>query len=235
MSDWPKWKEAIQTELTSLAKREVFGSIIQMPENIKPVGCKWVFIRKRNEKNDVVRYKARLVAQDLGKTKYCLGLEIKHRSNEILVHQSAYTENIFKRLHIDNAHPLSTPMVVRTLDPKKDPFRPKENGEKILGPEVPYLNVIGALLYLAQCTRSDIAFSVNVLARLSSAPTRRHWNGIKHLFRYLSGTKDLGLFYTKSNNFSGLLGYADARYLSDPHKARSQMGYVFTYNGTTIS
>ena len=92
---------------------------------------------------------------------------------------------------MDNAHPLSTPMVVRTLDPKRNPFRPKENDEKILGTEVPYLNAIGALLYLAQCTRLDIAFSVNVLARFSSAPTRRHWNGIKHLFRYLRGMKDL--------------------------------------------
>ena len=46
--------------------------------------------------------------------------------------------------------------------------------------------------------------------------------------------KDLGLFYT-SNNFSGLLGYVDARYLSDSHKTHSQMGYVFAYNGTAIS
>ena len=136
---------------------------------------------------------------------------------------------------MDNAHPLSTHMIVKTLDPKKYSFRPLEDGEKILGPEVPYLNAIGALLYLAQCTRPDITFSVNLLARFSSAPTRRHWNGIKHLFRYLRGTKDLGLYFSKSNNFSGLLGYADAGYLSDPHKARSQTGYVFTYNGTTIS
>ena len=91
---------------------------------------------------------------------------------------------------MDNAHPLSTPTVVRNLDPKKDPFRPLEDGEKILGPEVPYLNAFGALLYLAQCTRPDIAFSVNLLARFSSAPTWRHWNGIKHHFRYLRGTKD---------------------------------------------
>ena len=75
---------------------------------------------------------------------------------------------------MDNAHPLSTPMVVRTLDPKRDPFRAKENDEKILGTEVPYLNAIGALLYLAQCTRPDIAFSVNLLVRFSSAPTRKH-------------------------------------------------------------
>ncbi len=33
------------------------------PRSIFPVGYKWVFVRKRNENNEVVRYKARLVAQ----------------------------------------------------------------------------------------------------------------------------------------------------------------------------
>ena len=77
-------------------------------------------------------------------------------------------------------------------------------------------------------------FSVNVLARYSSNPTRQHWNGIKHVFRYLCGTRDMGLFYQKDTK-SKLVGYADAEYLSDPHKARSQSGYVFTYGGTAIS
>ena len=62
-SDWIKWKEAIEAELHSLKKREVFSSVIPTPRNIFPVGSKWVFIRKRNENNEVVRYKARLVAQ----------------------------------------------------------------------------------------------------------------------------------------------------------------------------
>ncbi|KAL6280524.1 hypothetical protein ACE6H2_017405 [Prunus campanulata] len=66
---------------------------------------------------------------------------------------------------MDKAHPLSTPMVVRSLDTKKDPYRPKGDDEMVLGPEVPYLSAIGALMYLAQCTRPDIAFSVNLLAR----------------------------------------------------------------------
>ena len=392
--DWPEWKNAIQAELSSLAKRKVFGPVVQTPENVKPVGYKWVFVRKRNEKNEIVRHKVRLVAQgfsqrpgidydetyspvmdtitfrflislavseglemrlmdvvtaylygsldtdiymkipegfkmseaykskannvysiklqrslyglkqsgrmwynrlskyltnegyinnpicprvfikktksgfaivavyvddmnligtpeelrktadylkrefemkDLGQTKYCLGLEIEHKSYGVLIHQSAYIEKILKRFNMDKAHSLSTPMVVRSLDPKKDPFRPKEDDEQILGPEVPYLSAIGALLYLAQCTRPDISFSVNLLARFSSEPTRRHWNGIKHIFRYLRGTTDLGLFYSKSNSGAGLIGYADAGYLSDPHKARSQTGYVFTYNDTAIS
>lgn len=32
-----------------------------------------------------------------------------------------------------------------------------------------------------------------------------------------------------------LIDYADTGYLFDPHKARSQIRYVFTYDGTTIS
>ena len=84
---------------------------------------------------------------------------------------------------MDKAHPLNSPMVARSLEVDKDPFRPKEENEKLLGPEGPYLSVIGALMYLANCTRPDIAFSVNLLARYSSTPTLRHWNGVKHLLR----------------------------------------------------
>ena len=48
-SDWIKWKEAIEAELHSLKKREVFSSIMPTPQNIFPVGSKWVFIiHKRN-------------------------------------------------------------------------------------------------------------------------------------------------------------------------------------------
>ena len=85
---------------------------------------------------------------------------------------------------MDKAHPLSYPMVVRSLDVKNDPFRPCENGEELLGLDVPYLSTIHALMYLANCTHPDISFFVNLLARYSSVPTQRHWNGIKHILRY---------------------------------------------------
>jgi hypothetical protein len=61
--DWNRWKEAIDDELNSLKKRNVFTDVIPTPPRIFPVRFKWVFIRKRNENNEVVRYKARLVAQ----------------------------------------------------------------------------------------------------------------------------------------------------------------------------
>ena len=133
---------------------------------------------------------------------------------------------------MDKSHLLNSPMIVRSLEVTKDPFWPKEENKELIGPEVPYLSAICALMYLANYTRSDIAFSVNLLARYSSTPTKRHWNGIKHILRY--GTSDMGLFYSKTME-PQLLNYVDAGYLSDPHKTRSQTGYIFTYGNTAIS
>jgi len=80
--------------------------------------------------------------KDLGKTKYYLGLQIEHLEGGIFVHQSTYVKKILERFYMDKAHPLSTPMVVRSLEVTKDLFRPRENDEELLGLEVPYLSAI---------------------------------------------------------------------------------------------
>ena len=49
--------------MASLTKREVLSTVIPTPPKTFPVGFKWVFVRKWNKNNEVVRYKARLVAQ----------------------------------------------------------------------------------------------------------------------------------------------------------------------------
>ena len=85
----------------------------------------------------------------LGKIKLCLGLELEHKANGIIVHQSAYTKRVIKGFYMDKAYPLSTPTVVRSFEPHTDQFRSKEPDEEILGPKVPYLNAIGVLMYLA--------------------------------------------------------------------------------------
>jgi len=50
-------------------------------------------------------------------------------------------------------------------------------------------------MYLASHIRPYISFAVNLLARFSSCPTWRHWNGIIHILCYLQGTKDMGLYF----------------------------------------
>ncbi|GJT27352.1 disease resistance CC-NBS-LRR class family protein [Tanacetum coccineum] len=64
--------------------------------------------------------------------------KFEHLKDGILVHQEAYMEKLLKRFYMDKSHSLSNPMVVRTFDVKKDPFRPRDVDEEILSPEVPY-------------------------------------------------------------------------------------------------
>jgi hypothetical protein len=290
-SDWNKWKGAIEAELNSLKKRKVFTKVIATPPKTFLVGFKWVFVHKRNENNEVVRYKVRLVAQgftqrprvdfnetyslamngitfrylisltiqkllslqlmnvvitylsrsldsdrymkvpngisvlnsinhnmycvklikspyglkqlgrilynrlkefllnkgysnnddcpcvfirksstgfciisvyvddlniigyakdideahnhlmkefevkDLGKTKFCLGLQIEHLHTSILVHQSAYVKKVLEKFNMDKTCLQRTPMIIHTLEKDIDPFMPKQEGKVVLGVE----------------------------------------------------------------------------------------------------
>ena len=64
---------------------------------------------------------------------------------------------------MNKTHSLSSSIVVHSLDMKNDQFRHCEKGKELLSLEVPYFSVICAFMYLANCNRSDIAFSVNLL------------------------------------------------------------------------
>jgi hypothetical protein len=123
--------------------------------------------------------------KDLSKTKFCLGLQLEHLPTGILVHQSTYVQKILEKFNMDKAYPSKTLMVIRALEKDSDPFQPRQEGEELLGSEYSYLGTIGALMYLANNTRSDIAFAVNLLARFSVAPTICHWNRVKYVLRYL--------------------------------------------------
>jgi len=79
---------------------------------------------------------------------------------------------------------------------KKNLFRPREDNEELLSPEVSYFSVIGALMYFANNTQPDIAFFVNLLGRYNSSPPRRRWISIKYIFHYLEGNTYMSLFYS---------------------------------------
>jgi hypothetical protein len=51
----------------------------------------------------------------------------------ILVHQSAYIQKILEKFNMDKAYSARTPMVVRALKKDKDPFKPREEWEEVLG------------------------------------------------------------------------------------------------------
>ena len=61
-SDWPKWDQAIQTELGALEKAGTWR-VVERPKDRNVVNCKWVFRMKKNSNGQIEKYKARLVAK----------------------------------------------------------------------------------------------------------------------------------------------------------------------------
>ena len=60
--DADKWQEAMKAEIESMYFNQVWD-LVPAPEGIKPIGCKWVYKRKRGADGKVETYKARLVAK----------------------------------------------------------------------------------------------------------------------------------------------------------------------------
>ncbi len=87
-----------------------------------------------------------------------------------------------------------------------------------------YRSLIGGLMYLAVCTRPNIAYSIGALARHMKAPTAEHWNAAKHVLRYISGTRDMGISYR--NREANIVGYADADWGRNVDSRKSTTGYV---------
>ena len=60
--DWPRWKEAMDDELESFYKLEVWV-YAKLPPKANLIKCTWIFVRKYNANGMLKKYKARLVAK----------------------------------------------------------------------------------------------------------------------------------------------------------------------------
>lgn len=74
--------------------------------------------------------------------------------------------------------PLSSLVVVPTLKMNKDMFWPKQENEELLDLKIPYLIIIGILIYFENCTWLDITFSIYLIARYSFILTWKHYIGL---------------------------------------------------------
>ena len=56
------WQKAMKSEMQSMYSNQVWD-LMELPEGIKPIGCKWIYKKKRGAVNKVETFKARLVAK----------------------------------------------------------------------------------------------------------------------------------------------------------------------------
>ena len=185
-----------------------------------------------NNIEEVKRIKAQLSEKfemtDMGEIKQFLGIKVERDVNQgrLKISQPKYIDGMLKRFGMEDCRPTSTPME------QKPQFGLRENQEVT---KYPYKELIGCLSYLMLSTRPDIAAAVNTFSRYQSAPTDEHWNHLKRILRYLKGTRDLGLVYSRATDSSPLVGYADADWGNDGVDRRSVSGFTFQIYGSTVS
>lgn len=96
-----------------------------------------------------------------------------------------------------------------------------------------YRQLIGSLIYLTN-TRPDLSYAVSILSRFMQEPRDSHWNAAKRVLRYIQGTKDFGLLYTKTKNFV-LGGYSDADFAGSIDDRASTSGYLMNMGSAAVS
>jgi hypothetical protein len=171
---------------------------------------------------------------DLGEVSYYLGINISRnfQNKTMTISQSSYIKKLLEKYKIKCNKKVSTTLPTN--------FQYDKEEINALSPEklqyvenFPTRQILGALNYIALCTRPDISFSVSLLARYQDKPNASTCNAITHLLKYLYSTIDKHITYSGKKNI--LVGYSDADWAGDKDSRKSTSGYVFYLCNCPIS
>ncbi|XP_038697950.1 secreted RxLR effector protein 161-like [Tripterygium wilfordii] len=96
-----------------------------------------------------------------------------------------------------------------------------------------YRSLVGGLNYLAH-TRPDIAFSVGVVSRFMHSPSKHHLGAAKRVLKYIAGTVEYGIWYSKVSNFK-LIGFTDSDWAGYLDDRKSTSRIIFNLGSRAIS
>ena len=166
--------------------------------------------------------------KDLGRLRNFLGIVFDQSTDGVTMSQECYVEKLLERFDMKNCKPRTTPCEQKLCY--------SDDAEKMSKPRK-YKEVVGSLIYLATCTRPDLSFVVSKLSQYFSDPTVEQWSTVNHVLRYLKGTADKQLHYSKSDQGLRLLAYSDADWAADATDRRSTTGYCISLceNGPCVS
>ena len=161
----------------------------------------------------------------VGELNYFLELQVKQREDGIFISQEKYAKNLVKRFGLDSKKHTSTPMSSSA-----------KLSRDAAGVEVDltlYRSMIVSLLYLIT-SRPDIAFSVGVCTRFQAAPKESQLTAIKRIIRYINGTSDYGIWYSRYLN-ECVVGYSDVDWVECIDDRKSTSGGCFYLGNNLMS
>ncbi|CAN6551081.1 unnamed protein product [Malus baccata var. baccata] len=150
--------------------------------------------------------------KDLSDIHYFMGIEVHRSAKGLFLHQSKYALDLLKKTDMIGVKPCSTPVGSAKLD---------HSGSHLFDPTF-YRSTVGALQYLTW-TWPNLAFAVNQVCQYMHSPRTIHLQAVKQILRYLKGTIDSSLWFTKGLQY--LTAWFDADWAGCPVDRRSTSGY----------
>ncbi len=148
--------------------------------------------------------------------------------HSIMISQCRYLEYILQKEGMDRANPVGMLLDLKVkLEPNSDESTSDRSNS--------YAQLIGELQFIANATRPDITYVISRLSSYTANPIMQHVPALKHVLRYLSGTKSYGITYGDILGHPNYFhGYADASF-GNADGCKSTTGYVFKMAGGAIT
>ena len=149
-------------------------------------------------------------------------MEIKQSEHEVFICQKKYAKEILKKFKLDECKEIRAPMN------QKEKLNKDDGTAKI--DQAYFRSMIGCLMYLST-TRPNILNVVSILSRFIHYASEMHLKASKRVIRYVKGTCDFGIKFTRSKEFE-LVGFSNSDWGGSIDDMRSTLGYCFTFGSS---
>ena len=194
------------------------------------------------QSNDPIMYAALfahmrkwLRVNDDGLLSLYLGVSVSRRADFTYdLSQTAYIDTLIDRLGLSWHDGAASPMKGGVSGKLTPLDRDLTVAEQRFMDSVPYREAVGGLFYLSRCTRSDISYAANQVARFMANPAPFHWQAVLRIYAFLKRTRAVPLHFP-SAEVAGteLAGFSDSDWRGCLETRKSHTGWL-VYRGRAL-
>ena len=169
-----------------------------------------------------------LPTKNLGEVIFFLGCAFRRdrEAGTIKISQESYIRSVLERFKICRTSSIPASPANNYRSVKED----------VEAGDVPFREVVGSLMWIANQTRPDISNAVRAVARHSHEPKKSHWKAAQKILNYRLETAHLGLKFKRDASVDvGTLVYVDTDFASKANDRRSVSGAVLLVAGMIVA
>nr|GEX13413.1 hypothetical protein [Tanacetum cinerariifolium] len=213
------WIESMQEELHQFDRLDVW-ELVDRPLCKNVINMKWLWTKKHDEENTIIRNKSHLVAKGYAQKEGIISENHLHKLLdwklfEVYINQPDG--------YVDPYHPDKVYRLKKALYGLKQ------------APRAWYDELSNFLVSkgFSKASRPDIMHATCYCARYQAKPSEKHLTAVKRIFRYLKDTIHMGLWYSKDTGFE-LTAFLDTDHVGCLDSRKSKSGGIQFLGGDKL-